>query len=321
MELSANAMTIEAGPASMNMAFKGASTDAKMSASEKEARFENLYPGTSLRLYDKGDGNAGYDFELEAGAEPSTICMELEEGANAWLNRDGELVIREANEEVRHTAPMSYQVIDGKRFEVESRFTLADGCVAFELGDYDPAYGLTIDPKVYRAYRSTAASTDFRNPIGGGGSQSWDPFSTSTTQSFTNYLGSGSDVTFRYSGNMQGAACYTDVTGVGTPNIYNDTCNTATGYEATCISDYEGSLRFTNNTAGTTVADRAWVEMEFTNGDAFINDLTIGSLSQFLRANGTTRSYEWVFVEAFDASGNHVTASTATALRANAVHR
>ena len=150
MNLDAQSMTIATGNESVEMAFEGASADAKIIASEREARYEAVYPGTNLRLYDKGDGNAGYDFDLAPGADPSRICMKLDQYAMASINDEGELVLHLANEEIHHTAPVAYQDIDGERKTVESRFVLAEGCVGFEMGDYDPAYGVTIDPKVYK---------------------------------------------------------------------------------------------------------------------------------------------------------------------------
>src|SRR5207248_2916674 len=51
-------------------------------------------------------------------------------------------------------APVAWQAIEGRPVSVDVRYVLAeDGSVGFELGAYDPAYPLTLDPTlVYSTY-------------------------------------------------------------------------------------------------------------------------------------------------------------------------
>jgi hypothetical protein len=155
LRLYAEAMTIAAGKEAISLTFQNPSADLALEASPEEVRYTDVYPDTDLRVYDKGDGNGGYDFELAPGADPSKIRMKLDEGSISEINEKGELVIRKGDEEIRHTAPQSFQLIDGEALAVESRFALAEDYVGFELGEYDPAYALTIDPKVYRSMKTS----------------------------------------------------------------------------------------------------------------------------------------------------------------------
>ena len=110
--------------------------------------YQNLYPETNLHFYDKGNGRAAYDFILAPGAKVSDICLNLEGPKPPFINQYGELVLPLAEGEIRHSAPYSYQEIDGQKKIVESRFVLEDNCLSFEVGAYDQNYPLTIDPTI-----------------------------------------------------------------------------------------------------------------------------------------------------------------------------
>ena len=56
----------------------GISAPAQPSERLDERIYDELYEKTDLRIYDKGNGNAAYDFILEPGADPEKICMKLE---------------------------------------------------------------------------------------------------------------------------------------------------------------------------------------------------------------------------------------------------
>jgi len=119
-------------------------------ANAKEVVYDDLFEKTDMRIYNKGNGNAAYDFILEPGANPEMICMKLL-GENAAYLRKGELVQPLGDgTELRHTSPVAYQDIDGERIEVASAFRLEGDCLGFELGEYNSDYALTIDPSVMR---------------------------------------------------------------------------------------------------------------------------------------------------------------------------
>src|SRR5262249_44793677 len=65
------------------------------------------------------------------------------------LDGDGNLIIQTPSGDLLQTAPVSFQQIDGEFRSVESRYVLeGDGQVRIDLGAFDPAYALLVDPTV-----------------------------------------------------------------------------------------------------------------------------------------------------------------------------
>ncbi len=155
MNLHAGKMDILAAGTSRHLAihFENASSGMEPEAPAEtvnERIYRNLYEKTDLRVYDKGNGMAGYDFILAPGASSEVICLKFEGEQAAYLDK-GELVQpMEDGSQIRHTVPIAYQEIDGERIGVESAFRLEGDCLGFEVGEYNPDYALTIDPSVYR---------------------------------------------------------------------------------------------------------------------------------------------------------------------------
>ena len=97
----------------------------------EEAYYEGIYPGTSLRFYEKGEGLAAYDFILQPGANVQDICLKFDQ-TTASISEEGDLIMPLSEGFVKHSKPYSYQEINGEKVEVESNFLLADNCVSFE---------------------------------------------------------------------------------------------------------------------------------------------------------------------------------------------
>jgi Domain of unknown function DUF11/Beta-propeller repeat len=108
-------------------------------------RYENVYPGINLVFY----GNRGhleYDFQVAPSGDPSRAELEFS-GAEKLELKDGSLVIRGQNGNVRLDAPSVYQEIDGRKQTVEGTFVLrAANRVGFAVGAYDHSRELIIDP-------------------------------------------------------------------------------------------------------------------------------------------------------------------------------
>ncbi|MEL7123372.1 MAG: SdrD B-like domain-containing protein, partial [Bacteroidota bacterium] len=111
-------------------------------------QYEDAFEGIDLLFYDKGDGNAGYDLIIEAGADPASISFNIE-GYDAFhITETGELALDSDDYQVLHSKPYTYQTLGGTRVEIESQFTLEGNQLGFELGEYDVSYPLIIDPKI-----------------------------------------------------------------------------------------------------------------------------------------------------------------------------
>lgn len=117
-----------------------------------KVRYRGVYPGIDV-VYYGNQRELEYDFIVAAGADPGRIGLRFG-GANAVkLDAAGNLVLSTAGGDVVQHKPIAYQEIDGERRAVESRYRLqVDHSVAFDVGAYDRAHALVIDPVVvYRA--------------------------------------------------------------------------------------------------------------------------------------------------------------------------
>ncbi|MFN3480726.1 MAG: SBBP repeat-containing protein, partial [Thermodesulfovibrionales bacterium] len=107
------------------------------------------YKGINVELK-AGGSNVEKLFYVSPGADPSEIKIGAEGAEGIRLNDAGELVLETALGEVRFTRPVAYQVIDGRRIEVEAGYRVErkEGKLvyAFDVGDYDRTKELVIDP-------------------------------------------------------------------------------------------------------------------------------------------------------------------------------
>lgn len=109
-------------------------------------RYAQIHPGVDLEYYGNQQ-QLEYDFVVAAGADPSVIAMHFEGADRVEIDSQGDLVLHVADHQLRQLRPVSYQVIDGRRRPVSSRFVLKDShTVGFALGEYDRRQPLTIDP-------------------------------------------------------------------------------------------------------------------------------------------------------------------------------
>lgn len=114
------------------------------------ARLEckNIYPGVDIVYYGE-QGELEYDFVLRPGADPRRIRLGFEGMRGMHVNADGELILQMAEGEFRHRIPRVYQVQKGSRRKVKGHYTVRGNSeVVFDIGDYDRASPLVIDPLV-----------------------------------------------------------------------------------------------------------------------------------------------------------------------------
>ncbi|MFN7565301.1 MAG: putative Ig domain-containing protein, partial [Prosthecobacter sp.] len=134
-----------------------------------------------------------------------------------------------------------------------------------------------------------------------------------TSQTFSNVLSTGTNVTVSYTGNMFDAK---------TPNIhvprfdttYDNVNSQSNPNDVQCNPMFFGGLRFTNNTGDTstsvttgvgTATGHAQMQITF-DKDVLIDDLGIGSIGTI----GGAR--EWAFVRAYNAAGTGIAAVSIT---------
>lgn len=130
------------------MAFAAESTPQKETTG---VLYKDIQPGVDLRWYDKGEKLAGYDVIIEPGVDPADVRIDLQGQAEAAFIKNDQLVLPQTDgTAIVHSKPVSYQEIDGEKVAVASAFQLVNDDLAFEVGTYDPANTLVIDPIVFK---------------------------------------------------------------------------------------------------------------------------------------------------------------------------
>ena len=127
-------------------------------------RQAGVYDGIDLEFYGNQQ-RLEYDFLVAPGADPATIRVRFDGAERVEVDGRGDLLVHvPGGEPLRQQAPISYQVIDGTRHEVESRYvTLGANDVGVAVGAYDRAEPLTIDPVLIYStfFGGTAAEQAF----------------------------------------------------------------------------------------------------------------------------------------------------------------
>jgi hypothetical protein len=114
-------------------------------------RYENVYPGINLLFYGK-QGHLEYDFRVAPGADASLAQLEFDNSKQLDLS-DRRLTVKGEAGSVSFESLRVYQEIDGSEQPVDGRFVLlASNRVGFEIGAYDHARELIIDPILSGGY-------------------------------------------------------------------------------------------------------------------------------------------------------------------------
>lgn len=110
--------------------------------------YRDIYKGVDLKVY--GTASAvEYDWVIAPGARPGQIRFGYEGARSSALDPEGNLVVETPAGRVVHRKPIAFQVVEGRRVDVAAAFGRAEGGdYGFELGPYDSALELVIDPLV-----------------------------------------------------------------------------------------------------------------------------------------------------------------------------
>ena len=123
-------------------------------------RAKGVYPGIDMVYYGSGE-RLEYDFVVAPGADPDRIRLGFEGAEGLALDEAGNLHLRLTTGEIVQHAPVLYQEIGGRRRPVTGRFALTGNAVGFEVGAYDPALPLVIDPPLVWASLLGGSSTEW----------------------------------------------------------------------------------------------------------------------------------------------------------------
>ncbi|GAA4705385.1 DUF7948 domain-containing protein [Phytohabitans rumicis] len=110
-----------------------------------EVTYRQLWSGVDMAITGR-DGVLKYEFRLAPGARVDDIQLAYRGADRLTTDEAGGLLVDTTLGTLRDTPPVSYQVIDGQRVPVASRYLLAGGSYGFAVGGYDPEHELVIDP-------------------------------------------------------------------------------------------------------------------------------------------------------------------------------
>ncbi|RPJ39196.1 MAG: hypothetical protein EHM35_02925 [Planctomycetaceae bacterium] len=106
--------------------------------------YADVWPGVTVGFAATADGLAESTYTLQPGARPADIRLSY--NTPVQLMPDGMLRLAFESGYISESAPVAYQDVAGRRIPVPVHFAVKKGIVGFEVGAYDPAYALTIDP-------------------------------------------------------------------------------------------------------------------------------------------------------------------------------
>jgi hypothetical protein len=115
--------------------------------------YKNLWPGIDL-VYSGTVDRLKYEFVVAPGADPSRIRLAYHGASKVALHKSGALEIVTPAGSFEDDVPYAYQRIEGKQKEVGLRYapverrTEAVFTYGFEVGEYDPAEPLILDPSL-----------------------------------------------------------------------------------------------------------------------------------------------------------------------------
>lgn len=133
-------------------------------------RYEQVYPGIDLVYYGR-QSQLEFDFVVKPGADPRRIRLDFQGAERLEIDGAGDLLVHLRGGLLRQHKPVVYQERDGQREPVAGAYVAAGPRrVAFQLGGYDTARPLVIDPVLaYSTY------------LGGSGSEFSGAVAVSTT--------------------------------------------------------------------------------------------------------------------------------------------
>ena len=122
-------------------------------ATYRKVKYENVYAGVDM-IYYGNHNQLEYDFIVAPNADPKAIRLNFAGADGIKVDAAGDLIIRAGKDEIRQRKPFLYQEANNVRREIAGRYVLnAKREIGFEIGAYDRALPLVIDPVlVYATY-------------------------------------------------------------------------------------------------------------------------------------------------------------------------
>jgi len=118
-------------------------------AAFRRLRYDDLWPGIGLTLYENADQHLEYDVLLAPHANPARVALRYEGATTLKLDANGNLLVKTTVGTTTEVAPRAWQLdAAGQQQAVPCRYVLKGSTLTFALGAYDHSRALTIDPTV-----------------------------------------------------------------------------------------------------------------------------------------------------------------------------
>jgi len=129
-------------------------------------RYHQVYPGIDVRFYGR-EQHLEHDFLLAAGADPDAIVIAMEGIDQLRINDNGAAEFKLGALDLRESAPVAWQEIEGTRVPVGVKWRLlGKNRLGFTLGDYDHTQPLTIDPVLALSTHIGGATAQLQTDFG-----------------------------------------------------------------------------------------------------------------------------------------------------------
>jgi len=113
--------------------------------------YSELWPGIDL-VYSGTVNRLKYSFLVQPGASPEQVQLRYRGAPQVEVTERGALRVTTPSGSFEDAPPIAWQEIEGRRVPVEMAYRVtrdaAGAAIGFELGDYDPAHPLLLDPAV-----------------------------------------------------------------------------------------------------------------------------------------------------------------------------
>ncbi|MBJ6111114.1 gliding motility-associated C-terminal domain-containing protein [Hymenobacter sp. BT523] len=303
-------LTAEAPTAGTRNYFVGA--DPKRWASDVAAyrrlRYEQLWPGIDLTLYENAGQRLEYDVLLAPHANPARVALRYDGASRLSLDAAGNLVVKTTVATVTEQAPQAWQMdAAGRQQPVSCRYVLTGSTVTFALGAYDHSRALTIDPTVqFSTLTGSAADNwgftatyDAAGNLYSGGIAFGAGFPTTTGAYQASFSSLEDMALIKYNTTVRGTAARMWATYLGGNNA---------DFPSSLVVNAQNELVVLGSTSSTNFPTTPGAAQRTFGGGSALNPFNVLNASaspQYLMANGAD-----LVVIRLDANGNTLRAST-----------